>query len=393
LSAAITAEGLSKSYFIRVRQPDGSVRRVERKALDALGFEVPEGAVFGIIGRNGAGKTTLLRILSRITSPSAGRAVVRGRVAALLEVGTGMHPEMTGRENVFLNGALLGMARAEVAQRLDQIVEFAGIGEYLDTPIKFYSSGMRLRLAFAVGAHLSADILIVDEVLAVGDAAFQSKCLGVMREGGRRGRTTLFVSHNLAAVESLCSQVLWLDHGLRKRLAAPAETISAYLAASASERVDGSKLREPADPRLPVRFTDLAVSGGGGDVVRQGGDLVLAIGLDVVRPVKGLQVQVRVETMEGQQVASACSGDYRQDWDLAPGRYRLSATMAAVRLLPRRHFVSLSAFSGWGAERYHDLSHALSFEVVPSDVLGTGVALLADRGVTWLPTEFSLSAD
>ena len=182
-------------------------------ALRDVAFDVREGESIGVIGSNGAGKSTLLKILSEITAPTSGRVLMRGRVASLLEVGTGFHQELTGRENVFLNGAILGMARKEIARKFDQIVDFSGVEQFIDTPVKRYSSGMRVRLAFAVAAHLEPEILIVDEVLAVGDVAFQEKCLNQMEESCRSGRTILFVSHNLSAVESLCSRGVVLEHG------------------------------------------------------------------------------------------------------------------------------------------------------------------------------------
>ena len=183
-------------------------------ALKDVSFEVRQGEVLGIIGRNGAGKSTLLKILSRITEPDRGRAILRGRVASLLEVGTGFHPELTGRENIFLNGAILGMTRAEIKRKFDEIVAFAEVERFLDTPVKRYSSGMYVRLAFAVAAHLEPEILVVDEVLAVGDVEFQKKCLGKLEDvAARQGRTILFVSHNMAAIQALCSSVMWLQEG------------------------------------------------------------------------------------------------------------------------------------------------------------------------------------
>src|SRR6202045_1833456 len=182
-------------------------------ALRDVSFEVQQGEILGIIGRNGAGKSTLLKILSRITEPTAGRVTLRGRVASLLEVGTGFHPELTGRENIYLNGAILGMTQAEIRKKFDEIVAFAEVEKFLDTPVKHYSSGMYVRLAFAVAAHLEPEILIIDEVLAVGDAEFQKKCLGKMDEVSRGGRTVLFVSHNMAAIENLCSRGVVLHQG------------------------------------------------------------------------------------------------------------------------------------------------------------------------------------
>src|SRR6266704_1257028 len=183
-------------------------------ALRDIGFEIRQGEVVGIIGRNGSGKSTLLKVLSRITEPSEGRVMIRGRVASLLEVGTGFHPELTGRENIFLNGAILGMSRAEIRKKFDEIVAFAEVEKFLDTPVKRYSSGMYVRLAFAVAAHLEPEILIVDEVLAVGDAEFQKKCLGKMQEvSEKEGRTVLFVSHNMSAIRSLCDRGVLVERG------------------------------------------------------------------------------------------------------------------------------------------------------------------------------------
>ena len=200
-------------------------------ALRNINFEVQQGEVLGIIGRNGAGKSTLLKLLSRITEPTEGRITLRGRVASLLEVGTGFHPELTGRENIYLSGAILGMSRAEIRKKFDEIVAFAEVGRFLDTPVKHFSSGMYVRLAFAIAAHLEPEILIVDEVLAVGDAEFQRKCLAKMDEAARRqGRTVLIVSHNMGAIASLCASTIWLHRGLVRRHGPTREVISDYLA-------------------------------------------------------------------------------------------------------------------------------------------------------------------
>ena len=233
---AIRVLGLSKRYQLGLRDTtDGSFREMlvnlatapARRlrhlsgraedgwfwALRDVSFEVQPGEVTGVIGRNGAGKSTLLKVLSRITEPTAGRIELRGRVASLLEVGTGFHPDLTGRENIYLNGAILGMGRAEIRRKFDTIVDFAEIAKFVDTQVKHYSSGMYLRLAFAVAAHLDGEILLVDEVLAVGDMTFQKKCLGKMQDVGRGGRTVLFISHNMAAVSALCDRAIVLDGG------------------------------------------------------------------------------------------------------------------------------------------------------------------------------------
>ena len=198
-------------------------------ALRDVGFEVPQGQVMGIVGSNGAGKSTLLKVLTGITPPTTGRIKIRGRVSSLLEVGTGFHPELTGRENVFLNGTMLGMRKAEVAKKFDEIVDFSGVEKFLDTPVKRYSSGMRVRLAFAVAAHLEPEVLIIDEVLAVGDASFQRKCLNKMEHSGKEGRTVLFVSHNLPAVTQLCTRAILLQQGKVVLDDTASEVVAAYL--------------------------------------------------------------------------------------------------------------------------------------------------------------------
>ena len=198
-------------------------------SLKDINFEVKQGEVLGIIGKNGAGKSTLLKILSQITTPTTGQIKVKGRIAALLEVGTGFHPDLTGRENIFLNGAILGMTKQEIKSKLDEIIDFSGVAKYLDTPVKRYSSGMMVRLGFAVAAHLEPEILIVDEVLAVGDAEFQKKCLGKMKDVSGQGRTVLFVSHNMPSIRVLCNTCLYLEQGKIKRLGYTDDIISEYL--------------------------------------------------------------------------------------------------------------------------------------------------------------------
>lgn len=219
-----------RSLTTRRKRNAAEVETGEFWALRNINFELERGGRLGIIGRNGAGKSTLLKILSSITEPTTGKLTLRGRVASLLEVGTGFHPELTGRENIYLNGAILGMNRAEIARKFDEIVEFAGVETFLETPVKRYSSGMYMRLAFAVAAHLEPEILVVDEVLAVGDAEFQRKCLGKMESVGREGRTILFVSHNMGAVQQLCPQSLLLEKGEIIASGPSTEVVSRYLA-------------------------------------------------------------------------------------------------------------------------------------------------------------------
>ncbi|MEQ9298387.1 MAG: ABC transporter ATP-binding protein [Cyclobacteriaceae bacterium] len=208
-------------------------------ALKDINFEVQQGEVLGIIGHNGAGKSTLLKILSRITEPTSGEITLRGRVSALLEVGTGFHPELTGRDNIYMNGTILGMRKREIDEKLDEIIAFSGVEKYLDTPVKFYSSGMRVRLAFSVAAHLEPEILIIDEVLAVGDAEFQKKCLGKMEDVAGQGRTVLFVSHNMESVERLCSRALLLENGLKSMDGSVETIISGYMSKGESDELVG----------------------------------------------------------------------------------------------------------------------------------------------------------
>ena len=217
-----------KSLFARGTQISGSASK-EFWALQHISFEIEQGEVVGIIGHNGAGKSTLLKILSRIVTPTSGRVGVRGRIGSLLEVGTGFHPELTGRENIFLNGAILGMKRTEIRKRFDQIVEFAEVSQFLDTPVKRYSSGMTVRLGFSVAAHMEPDVLIIDEVLSVGDQAFQNRCMGKATELGNQGRAILVVSHNLAAISNICSRAMLLDHGTIVLDGEPKQAIERYM--------------------------------------------------------------------------------------------------------------------------------------------------------------------
>ena len=270
--AAIIAEGIGKKYLLQHQQSGrrykalrdviankakGIFNRAETKssteefwALKDVSFEIKHGDVVGIIGRNGAGKSTLLKLLSRITEPTTGKIRLRGRVASLLEVGTGFHPELTGRENIFLNGAILGMSKAEITRKFDEIVAFAEVEKFLDTPVKRYSSGMYVRLAFAVAAHLEPEILIVDEVLAVGDASFQKKCLGKMQDVSKGGRTVLFVSHNMGAVASLCKTGIWMQKGQVMKIGGAREIVDEYLTAASDTlqtTVDFTNARRSGD--------------------------------------------------------------------------------------------------------------------------------------------------
>ncbi len=257
---------------------EDEVEQEEFWALRDVNFSVNQGDRVGIIGHNGAGKSTLLKILSKITEPTSGRVTIKGRVASLLEVGTGFHPELTGRENIFLNGAILGMKRHEIKAAFDSIVDFAGVDKFLDTPVKRYSSGMYVRLGFAISAHLSPEILIIDEVLAVGDADFQKKCLGKMRDVSESGRTILFVSHNLAAVQSLCNRAFYFEHGRLKLQGDTTHVVNNYLSHVAKTTLEHTwKTPEEGPGTDEVRFRSIQVEPAYGD-----GKLYI----DVTTPVK-----------------------------------------------------------------------------------------------------------
>jgi lipopolysaccharide transport system ATP-binding protein len=282
-------------------------------ALRDVNFEVREGEVLGVIGRNGAGKSTLLKILSRITSPTSGRALIRGRVGSLLEVGTGFHPELTGRENIYLNGAILGMTRIEITRKLDEIIEFAEISKFIDTPVKRYSSGMTVRLAFAVAAHLEPEILIIDEVLAVGDAEFQRKCIGKMKDVAGHGRTVLFVSHNMQALSSLCTAGLLLRNGAADSVAPIEDAISKYLHGPGSEvegEWNGELRANGADLVLTsIRVYNLAVGASVAGPLKSGRDVAIDMTIRARHPIRSLCIGFDLFSERGDTVLRSYDTD------------------------------------------------------------------------------------
>src|SRR4051812_16374251 len=334
---AISIEGISKLYRIgeaasdeyqtlresicaaalrplkRWRKPQPSIESSAHPtgtiaALDDVSLEVREGEVLGVIGRNGAGKSTLLKILSRITQPTSGRIRMRGRVGSLLEVGTGFHPELTGRENIFLNGAILGMPNREIARKFDQIVDFAEVERFLDTPVKRYSSGMYMRLAFAVASHLEPEIMIVDEVLAVGDAQFQKKCLGRMNDVSREGRTVLFVSHNMSAIKSLCTRGVLMEAGRVAYLGSIDETVNRYLSPGSGVAragvipADAHRHRDVPDE---ARLTSVRLTTTDGTDVQQlffGQPFRIAVACEVIREIIDGHFEISISTTDGTHV-------------------------------------------------------------------------------------------
>jgi len=315
---AVRVEGISKQYqlgqthggyqLLSEKLMPGKHRQKSRQrgaerdfwALRDVGFEVGQGETFGIVGHNGAGKSTLLKILSRVTPPTTGSIAIRGRVGALLEVGTGFNPELTGRENVFLNGAILGMRRAEILAKYDQIVEFAELERFMETPVKRYSSGMYMRLAFSVAAHLEPEVLIVDEVLSVGDARFQEKCLGRMETVAHEGRTVLFVSHNLAAVRKLCGRAALLSKGELQDVGPTSKVIDSYLALSAGEALDdlGERLDRQGNGQLRFTYFRTEVGRHGYDSPVTGEDVTFRLGYrtDGGQPIAEINAAITIST-------------------------------------------------------------------------------------------------
>ncbi|MCX6925597.1 MAG: ABC transporter ATP-binding protein, partial [Verrucomicrobia bacterium] len=330
-------------------------------ALKDVSFSVRQGETLGIIGRNGAGKSTLLKILSRITEPSEGRVQIKGRVASLLEVGTGFHPELTGRENIFLNGAILGMHRAEIKRKFDEIVAFAEVEKFLDTPVKRYSSGMYVRLAFAVAAHLEPEILIVDEVLAVGDASFQKKCLGKMGEVARGGRTVLFVSHNLTIIASLCQRSLLLQSGLNIKEGPTPEVLATYVqtvGASPGEVRWEATNRDANNGRLRLIAARILCEGKVTADVQIDKPTVLQSDFEVLRP--GLNVCTSIHLFDKQGAWVLCGGTSSKV--LPPGVYQHSCVFPADFLNDGYYSLSIILLTDVTLQDVH-IRNAISFVV------------------------------
>jgi lipopolysaccharide transport system ATP-binding protein len=320
--------------------------------LKDVSFSVQPGEIVGIVGRNGAGKSTLLKILSRITEPTSGRAILRGRLASLLEVGTGFHPELTGRENIYLNGAILGMKRWEIAAKFDEIVEFSEVGQFLDTPVKRYSSGMFVRLAFAVAAHLEPEILFIDEVLAVGDAGFQKKCLGKMGDvANRQGRTVFFVSHNMSAIRALCKDAILIENGTVAYTGTPSEVISRYLAATVPEdaSVDGdinwSKHpdKQPGCAEMHIERLRLLDHVGETQTTFEAGNPIdIEITYRVHSSLRDLRFRIQLTTQEGELAFQSTDHNFQREHH-EPGLYRTTCRVPGGLLNRRMYALGVQA--------------------------------------------------
>ena len=345
----------------------------------------------GLVGRNGAGKSTLLKVLSRITEPTTGRARLKGRVASLLEVGTGFHPELTGRENIYLNGAILGMRKTEIDRKFDQIVEFAEITKFLDTQVKRYSSGMYVRLAFAVAAHLEPEILIVDEVLAVGDANFQKKCLGKMSDVVRDGRTILFVSHNMDAVAQLCTHTLLISGGRASERLSADEGIKRYMSLS-SEGGDlplSQKPRWQNHKRDPI-FTGICITGQSGhkNVVDCGSSVTFEVDVANCEDITtGGMVTVCLTSERGNRVAFFHTHYHGGFTFKGTSRGKFTCTVPSLPLTPNTYFVELVFADGYGI--IEKVERADRLDVVYADVLGTGKIPSNRQGYVVLPSEWT----
>jgi len=387
MSLAIKVERLSKRYFLGKGDRPTTLQEAfvkfwcssrlrdttahELWALRDIDFRVIRGEILGLIGRNGAGKSTLLKILSRITRPTKGKIGVNGRVASLLEVGTGFHEELTGRENVYFSGSILGMPKSRIDDKLDAIIDFAGVSRFIDTPIKRYSSGMRLRLGFAVAAHLESDVLLVDEILAVGDGEFQKKCLQAMDNLHNTERTVIFVSHNLAAVEHLCSRAIWIDEGRVRADGDPKEIITSYMRTFGEARRESVDLRNNKSRRgtghiCYTKIEFLTSERVAASVIRSGDTVIARLHFQAKQRVENIIFGLEIHTQLGTLVAQIHT--YNSGVDISvieSGNGYMDITMQDLNLIPGQYTVSL--FLAQLGYAFHDvLQHCATLEIEPS---------------------------
>jgi lipopolysaccharide transport system ATP-binding protein len=389
MTIAIRVENLGKKYKLRHQQEtvknykalrdvitdkfrgafsskSKSVEMEEFWAVKDVSFEIKQGEAVGIIGRNGAGKSTLLKLLSRITEPSKGRIELEGRVSSLLEVGTGFHPELTGRENVYLNGAIMGMPRVDIKRKFDEIVAFAEVEKFLDTPVKRYSSGMYMRLAFAVAAHLDPDIMVVDEVLAVGDLEFQKKCLGKMEDASKGGRTVLFVSHNMDAIQRMCSRCILLNRGEVEVDCDTRQAVAHYIQKKASQDplVDLRNAKRSWDPRRKAEFMSVKPSRPGegeGWIIPYGEPLAFEIRVDVKGPLRELEIGIAISTATEVQFTANLSSERLPIQNVVAGSYACVIAFPGLRLIPGDYHALIWMRSEAGSEDF--IFKAFEFEI------------------------------
>jgi len=393
---AIRVENLGKQYRIGAAQLQyrtlrdnimEGLRRIGRSrraststiwALRNVSFEVRKGQVLGVIGRNGAGKSTLLKLLARVTDPTEGRGEIHGRVGSLLEVGTGFHPELTGRENIYLNGAILGMHRSEIERKFDEIVAFSEVEQFIDTPVKRYSSGMYLRLAFAVAAHLEPEILVVDEVLAVGDAEFQRKCLGKMSDVAQQGRTVLFVSHNMSAVLRLTEETLVIEKGSLALRAPTGEAVDYYLSRGFSQQGertwDVDEIPPDAAPFRPLAMRVRDAGGRVSDSMRSVEPISVEIEYQLTAPITGLRVGIYLMSTRGEYVFTSFDTDEPEKFtslsSRPAGRFISRCVIPADTLNEGRYTLGMNAGS-YKIRRYFQDEQALAFNVDVAGAPGT----------------------
>jgi lipopolysaccharide transport system ATP-binding protein len=361
-------------------------------AVKDVSFEINRGEVIGIIGRNGAGKSTLLKILSRITEPTEGYADIHGRIASLLEVGTGFQPELSGRENIFLNGSILGMKHAEIRRKFDEIVAFAEVEKFIDTPVKHYSSGMYVRLAFAVAAHLEPEILLVDEVLAVGDVDFQKKCLGSMQSVADSGRTVLLVSHNMALIESLCKRAILLDQGRVSSSGPTTEVIADYLSnAKLCESEELSNL-----PRKRARstawFSSVQILNRDGESARDfraGDELTVKLGIEASQPILQPWIGIRLRTPSDQLICHIANREAGYQLSALSGSNKIQCQLTGLNLLPGRYIIDVVLADMLNRD-YDNVTGAAYFDVRESDVFHSGMPMSQAYGLVFFPSEWKL---
>jgi len=343
-------------------------------ALKDVSFEIKRGEVVGIIGRNGAGKSTLLKVLSKITHPTSGRVEMYGRISSLLEVGTGFHPELTGRENVYLNGTILGMSKSEVDEKYEEIVEFSGVRKFIDTPVKFYSSGMRVRLAFSVAAHLEPEILLIDEVLAVGDAEFQNKCLGKMEDVALGGRTVLFVSHNMSAMSRLCERGIWLEDGKIFDQGPINQVIQSYLFSGTSEsnpRVDFELLEDKAAQIVSVEALDFQEEP---SLVHLNiNPFSVRIRYRINQTLTKYRLGIIIRTPDGFEILTRTTSDFENSlWSDEEGNYAFKVEIPGNLLKPGRYLITV--FLGQPGMKQHDKAeNVLAIRLDGNTGLGQGL--------------------